>query len=68
MLELVVVTIVIVARKPFVMIAVVFMHERRKGAGVMIGQRFKRLSDPGLMRDTAAEQHRGSGEGLQRQR
>jgi hypothetical protein len=55
MLKLIVVTVVMVACEPMVMVALVFVGEPRNLVGVMIGQRLHRLSKPGVMRDATAK-------------
>jgi hypothetical protein len=48
MLELIVVTVVMVAREPIVMVALVFVR-------AVIGQSFHCLSKPSVMRDATAK-------------
>jgi hypothetical protein len=48
MLDLIVVTVVMVARERIVMVALVFVR-------ALIGQSFHRLSKPGVMRDATAK-------------
>jgi hypothetical protein len=55
MLELIMITVVMVTDEPTVMIALVVVRDPRDVAGAVIGQRFHRLSKPGVMRDATAE-------------
>jgi hypothetical protein len=55
MLELIVLTVVMVARKPIVMVALVVVRDPCNVAGAVIGQRLYRLSKPGVMRDATAK-------------
>jgi hypothetical protein len=67
MFDLIVVTIVMMSNNAIVMIAVVLVCDLCQLADVLVGQRLHRLSKPGVMRDSTAEQHRGCREGLKRQ-
>ena len=65
MLELAVLAIVMVAHEPIVMVAATLIRDGSEWVGVVTGQG---LCKPRIVRDTTAEQHRGGGESLQRQR
>jgi hypothetical protein len=55
MLELIGVTVVMVAGETIVMVALVFVRDRCNLAGAVLGQRFHRLSKPSVMRDATAK-------------
>src|SRR5438093_2230311 len=67
MLDLIVVTVVMVTDEPTVMIALVVLRDRLALVIVVIRQRRCGLQEPGFVRDSTAEQHRGCREGLKRQ-
>jgi len=67
MLDLIMIAVVTVTDEPIVMIALVVMRDGRTLVSRLIRQRRCRLQDPGFVRDSTAEQHRGCREGLKRQ-
>ena len=55
MFDLIVVTIVMMSNNAILMIAFVMVCDLRQWGDVLIGQRFRRLSKPRVMRDPTAE-------------